>query len=155
MKTNWKLLFENLAISLMVGGLAGIISNNARQVYDQIAKPAGSPPAWVFPVVWTVLYVFMGVGAYLISKSNHPGKENALWIYRVQLFLTLIWPIFFFNQGNYQKAFYLLCVLWISILIMIISFFKISKCAALLQLPYLLWVTYAGYLNYQIVRLSA
>lgn len=108
-----------------------------------------SPPAWVFGIVWTILFFLMGISAYMVytSDANSDRKRNALIIYGVQLIFNLLWSIFFFNKQWYWFSFAWLIVLWFLILTMIVMFSNISRKAALLQIPYLLWVTFAGYLT--------
>ena len=149
-----KPLVISLLISLGVGGLAGLISSNSTELYGELNLPALSPPSVVFPIVWTILYILMGISAYLIYSSNSQNKDRALRIYGVQLLLNFIWPIVFFNMQMYLLAFIILVVLWITVLVMIMSFYRISPLAAYLQIPYLLWLTFAGYLNLSIYLLN-
>ncbi len=154
MKLNTKLLISSIFISVGVGALAGLLTTDSVQVYEQLIKPPLSPPSWVFPVVWTALYILMGISAHLISISDDPRKEQALKIYGMQLFLNFCWSIVFFNMQQYLLAFVILVLLWILIVLMIRSFNKINPLAAKLQIPYLLWVTFAGYLNLAIYFLN-
>ncbi|MFA9465588.1 MAG: TspO/MBR family protein [Velocimicrobium sp.] len=154
MKLNVKLLISSIAISLGVGALAGLLTMNSMEVFQTLEKPPLTPAAWVFPVVWTILYILMGISAYLISVSDNADKERALRIYWIQLFLNFLWPIVFFTLEEYLLAFFILVLLWIVILSMIRVFWKINPLAAKLQIPYLLWVTFAGYLNLAIYFLN-
>jgi len=149
MKFKWKLLAICVLIPLAVGGLAGLLSGGGMAEYSTLDKPPLSPPGWVFPLVWTILYVLMGAASYLILTSDAPPEEvrTALAVYGVQLAVNFIWPILFFSFGLYLFSFIWLILLWILILATILIFYGISKPAALLLLPYLLWVTFAGYLN--------
>ncbi|MEE0060279.1 MAG: TspO/MBR family protein [Acutalibacteraceae bacterium] len=144
---NLKQLAISLAISLGVGLLAGILTANSFDVYSGLIKPTLSPPAVLFPIVWTVLYALMGISAYIIYKSDSDYKYLALTIYVLQLVFNFFWSIIYFNLQNPLFAFVWLVMLWVLIIAMIITFAKIDKTAALLQIPYLLWVTFAGYLN--------
>ena len=123
-------------------------------IYDKINTPPLSPPGWLFPVVWTALYILMGVSAAIIFTSDSTQKDDALFIYAVSLVLNFSWSIFFFNLLSFIVSFIILVALWLSIIITIIKYYKINKAAAWLQLPYLLWVTFAGYLNFAIVLLN-
>lgn len=156
MKINWKILFICIAISLIAGGVAGFISKNSMNAFTALNKPPLSPPGWLFPVVWTILYLLMGIASYLILTSDAPLKDvgNALKLYFIQLFFNFLWPILFFQLELYSFAFIWLIVLWLLILATTISFSRISKPAAYLMVPYLLWVTFAGYLNLGIAILN-
>ncbi|BBF43232.1 integral membrane protein [Lachnospiraceae bacterium KM106-2] len=154
MKVNWKHLIISLAISLGIGGLAGILTSNSMDVYSGFVKPPLSPPGIAFPIVWTILFTLMGISAYLIYESNSEKRDSAIQIYALQLLLNFSWSIVFFNLQNQLLAFFVLIALWICILIMILRFTKINKTAGYLQIPYLLWVTFAGYLNLAIYLLN-
>lgn len=155
MKVNWKFLLVNIAIALLVGGLAGILTSGSVYIYQEINVPDFSPPGFVFPIVWTILYILMGVSAYLIHQSEESNeKEDALLIYRIQLFLNFMWSLIFFNLQAYLFAFVILVVLWVAILVMIVRFYNINPLAGKLQIPYLVWVTFAGILNLAIVILN-
>ena len=119
-------------------------------------QPPLSPPGWLFPVVWTVLYVLMGIASYLVSVSDAPHEEKAraLWTYGIQLAFNFLWPIAFFNLKWYLFAFLWLVILWILILITALRFGRIRKPAGYLLVPYLLWVAFAGYLNLGIYLLN-
>lgn len=152
MKINWKQLLSSIAIPLLVGALAGLFTRNAMMNFELLEKPPLSPPGWLFPVVWTILYTLMGISAYLIktADANEKEKADALSIYFYQLVVNFLWSIFFFNFEWYLFSFIWLVLLWILIVQMIRQFYEISKTAAYLNIPYLLWVTFAGYLNFAI-----
>ena len=156
MKIDFKKLILNLAIPLAVGGLSALITKNSMEMFSQIEKPPLSPPGWLFPVVWTILYVLMGVSAYIVQKTNgsKTKKDSAIAVYTLQLIFNFFWSIIFFNLKAYLFAFLWLLVLWILVLWNVISFYKINKTAGLLMLPYLIWVTFAGYLNFGIFLLN-
>lgn len=154
MKINWKALIVSIAISLGVGALAGFLTRNSMTLYPTLVKPPLAPPGWIFPVVWTILYVLMGISAYIIYTSNSKDKEEALRVYILQLMMNFFWSIIFFNQQAYLLAFFILVILWVLILIMIQKFKDINTLAGILQIPYLLWVTFAGYLNLAIYLLN-
>lgn len=145
-------LLISVAISLGTGFLSGILSSGSRQIYENMERPPFSPPGVVFPIVWTILYILMGIAAYLIwSKKDALGRKEALRIYGIQLFLNFLWAPVFFKLGQPTLAFVILVLLWITIFVMIGAFQKIDKKAAWLLVPYLLWVSFAGYLNLAIV----
>lgn len=156
MKIDKKRLIICLAIPLVVGGAAGLLTMNSMEAFEALNQPPLSPPGWLFPVVWTVLYVLMGIASYLASVSNAPHKEKAraLWTYGIQLAFNFLWPIAFFNLKWYLFAFLWLVILWILILITALRFGRIRKPAGYLLVPYLLWVAFAGYLNLGIYLLN-
>ena len=149
MKIDKKRLIICLAIPLVVGGAAGLLTMNSMEAFEALNQPPLSPPGWLFPVVWTVLYVLMGIASYLVSVSDAPQEEKAraLWTYGIQLAFNFLWPIAFFNLKWYLFAFLWLVILWILILITALRFGRIRKPAGYLLVPYLLWVAFAGYLN--------
>ena len=117
--------------------------------FASLAQPPLTPPGWVFPVVWTTLFLLMGIASYLASNSGgrRPAVGGALALYSLQLAFNFMWPIFFFNLGWYLFAFGWLVVLWLLILAETVRFFRLSRPAGYLMLPYLAWVAFAGYLN--------
>lgn len=144
----------SILLALTVGGLSALATANNMNIYNKINTPPLSPPGWLFPVVWSILYILMGISAAIIFTSNSSKKDNALFTYAVSLVLNFSWSIFFFNLQSFILSFIVLVALWLSIIVTIIQYSKISKTAAWLQLPYLLWVTFAGYLNFSIVLLN-
>lgn len=153
MKIQWKKLVLCIAIPLAIGGVAGLLTQNGMETFQLLNKPMLSPPGWLFPVVWTILYTLMGIASYLVLTSEKPNY-SALIVYGLQLVINFFWSIIFFNLGAYLFSFIWLVLLWILILVTIILFFRISKTAGTLLLPYLLWVTFAGYLNFGIYLLN-
>ncbi|MBQ8301531.1 MAG: tryptophan-rich sensory protein [Clostridia bacterium] len=146
-----------IAIALAVGGLSALFTKNNMDVYERINRPMLAPPMIVFPIVWSVLFILMGIGSaivYLNRYKDFDTASSALKIYAFQLVVNFFWSIIFFNLQAYLFAFIWLIVLWILILLMIIQFYKISPLAAYLQIPYLLWVTFAGYLTFMIYLLN-
>ncbi len=142
-----KPLLVNLFIPLAVGGLSAFLTKDSMEVYGGINQPPLSPPAWLFPVVWTILFLLMGVAAYLVWMRDSTGRNGALTLYGIQLVFNFAWTLIFFNLQNYGLAFFWLIVLWVLILLTTIRFFKETPAAGWLMLPYLLWVTFAAYLN--------
>ena len=139
--------------ALIVGGLSAFLTRNSMNIYDRIVKPPLSPPGWIFPVVWTVLFVLMGISCARVSvkgKEENINVNKALKTYRLQLAVNFIWSLVFFNMNAYLLAFFWILVLWWLIFTMIKEFSKTDKIAARLQVPYLLWVTFAAYLNLMI-----
>lgn len=155
MKLDWKKLLLFLGIPLAVGGLATLLSGGMGE-YPQLIQPPLAPPAWVFPVVWTLLYLLMGYASYRVYTSGRSKDsiQKALVLYGIQLFLNFLWPIVFFGLEWRLTAFFLLIGLWIAILLTIRAFSRVDERAGDLLLPYLLWVTFAGYLNLSIFLLN-
>lgn len=154
MKIQWKRLLVYLAIPLAVGGLAGILTKDSMMQFALVNKPPLSPPGWLFPVVWTILFLLMGLASYLVSRSDSAQKRPALILYAIQLIVNFFWSIFFFNFEWYLFSFFWLVLLWVLILLTIRAFWRVSPVAGILLIPYLLWVTFAGYLNLAIYLLN-
>ena len=150
-----KSFYIALGIPLAVGGLAALLSGGMGN-FEALSKPPLSPPGWVFPVVWTILYLLMGYSSYRIYTSSAPNHKirGALKLYIAQLAANFVWPIVFFAFSQYLLAFFVLLVLWVLIFWTIQRFTKIDTRAGDLLLPYLLWVTFAGYLNLGIYLLN-
>ena len=154
MKIQWKKLIYYIAVPLAVGAAAALLSREGMKMLDAVIKPPLTPPAWLFPLCWTVLYVLMGVASYLVAVSDDDLRGNALVFYGVQLNLNFFWPLLFFNLAAYLFSFIWLVILWTIILATMLKFYKISERAGDLMLPYILWVTFAGYLNFGIYMLT-
>lgn len=153
--------FLKLIIVVGVSEFAGIIGSifavlSIQTWYAGLAKPALNPPSWIFGPVWTILYFLMGVAAFLVWRKGTEREEVkvALGIFCVQLFLNAIWPIIFFGLRSPSWAFIEIIILWLAIIWTTIVFFKICRPAAFLFLPYILWVSFAGYLNFAIWQLQ-
>ena len=156
MKIKWKPFIISLVIPLGVGALAGILSGSGMREYSQMNQPPLSPPGWVFPIVWSALYLLMGYASYRVytADADKAQKRNALISYGIQLFLNFLWPLVFFGLGWYLTAFWLLLLLWIAIFLTIRAFSSIDERAGDLLLPYILWVSFAGYLNLGVYLLN-
>ena len=153
-KPKWMIYAGCIVGTLLLGFLSSFFVS-AGMDYKILQKPPLSPPGAVFPIAWSILYILMGISLALVLLA--PGgrdKSAALKIYAVQLAVNLLWPFFFFTLGWYFFSFLWLCLLWVLILATILSFQKISPRAAWLLVPYLLWVTFAGYLNLGIALLN-
>lgn len=153
MKIQWKKLILCIALPLAVGGLSALLTRDGMQTFQSLKKPPLSPPAWLFPVAWTILYVLMGIASYLVLTSGKPNRP-ALTVYGLQLAFNFFWSLIFFNMEAYLFAFIWLIALWVLILVTMLLFFRQRETAGYLLLPYLLWVTFAGYLNYSIYLLN-
>ncbi len=145
-----------LALPLIIGGLSALLSGPGMELFASLEQPPLSPPGWLFPVVWTLLYLMMGLASCLVLEAGGERKQisAALTLYGVQLAVNFFWSIFFFNMQLYLFSFFWLVLLWCLILATLISFYRLSKPAGLLLVPYLLWVTFAGYLNLAIALLN-
>lgn len=142
-----------VAVPLLAGYLTSQpLTGDISSTYAVLAKPAFFPPAWIFAPVWTVLYLLMGIAAYLVWKKEGFGKPLVLFL--IQLVLNLLWTPIFFYFHLYLLAFIEIIVLILAVLMTILSFAKRSKPAALLMLPYLLWILFASILNFLIFRLN-
>ena len=146
-------LIYALIIPLAAGAFSSVLTPDSSEIFNMLNKPPLSPPGWLFPVVWTVLYIFMGLASFLVYTSDKYTKP-ALTLYCTQLFLNFMWSIIFFNLQMYLAAFFWLFLMWFLIIITIVLFYEICKPAAYLMIPYLVWVTYAGYLNLAIYMLN-
>ena len=122
--------------------------------YQSIQKPSWNPPNWLFGPVWTVLYIMMGISVALIWHSRHNAKKTAISFFVVQLMLNLLWSYIFFGKQDIFLAFIEIIAMWIFILLTIIFFYRINKTSAYLLIPYLLWVSFATFLNYSIYLLN-
>lgn len=146
---NWKKLIFWILIAEGVGVITGLLSMDGVEYYNAaVVQPPASPPKWLFPVVWGILYGLMGVSAYLVSQTE-PSKERSrgLNLMITQLIVNFFWPLFFFNVQAYGFSLLWLLLLWFLVLWMILTFRKTSPLAAWIQIPYLLWLTFAIYLN--------
>lgn len=136
-------------IALAVGGLSALLSMNGMNMYtDNLIKPPLSPPAWLFPVAWTILYVLMGIGAariWLLPESQE--RSRGLNLYVIQLVVNFFWSLIFFNAQAYGFAVFWLFLLWVLVFLMILQWRKIDPVAAWMQIPYLIWLTFAAYLS--------
>lgn len=148
-KIQWKKLILCLAVPLGVGGLSALVTRRGVEEFQALAKPPLTPPQWVFPVVWTLLFVLMGLASYLMWTSSGPqGEKRGAWtVYGVQLAVNFLWSIFFFNLKAHLLAFAWLVFLWVLITVTMARFRRLSQTADRLLIPYLVWVTFAGYLN--------
>ena len=155
MKLNWKRLLINLAIPLGVGGLSALISGGMGD-FKTMNQPPLSPPGWIFPIVWTVLYLLMGYAAYRVQTSGKDPEQirKAMRLYGVQLLLNFLWSPVFFGLHWYLVAFFILVALWVMIYLTMLAFSRLDETAGDLLIPYILWVTFAGYLNLGVYLLN-
>lgn len=143
-------LIINILIPILGGFLVSYINRNSYKVYDALKKPFLTPPNIVFSIVWSILYVLIGIAAYRIyikNKSNIDDK-GAYFFYLIQLLLNFMWSFIFFTFRLYGISFIWIIILIIFVLITFVKFIKIDKIAGILFIPYILWLIYASYLSY-------
>lgn len=149
-------LILSLAVPLAVGGLSAYLTMGAMEEFEALNQPPLAPPGLVFPVVWTALFILMGIASYLVVRAQAPQSitKKALLFYGIQLGLNFFWSLLFFNLGLHLVSFFWLILLWCIILLTAVQFAAIRRLAGLLMVPYLIWVAFAGYLNFAIYWLN-
>ena len=148
-----KLLFY-IITTILIGVIPSIFVFKSMNVYNSLNRPPLSPPSIVFPIVWTILYMLMGISIYIIMQSKRKLKKNARLIYYIQLITNALWSPIFFGFEEYFLAFLWILMLIVFVITMIFTFYKISKKAAYIQIPYLLWLLFASYLNFGVFVLN-
>lgn len=153
---NLAVLIICIIIPVAVGSVSGIATNSGlSDWYVALNKPSFNPPNFVFAPVWTALYTLMGISLFLIWQSSRSGARiHALIIFSIQLFLNFAWSFLFFYFQKPALAFIEIVMIWFAILFMIILFYRVNKWAAFIQIPYLLWVSFASVLNAAIWQLN-
>jgi len=156
MKVKWKPLLLSLAVPLAVGGLSAFVTRRGMKLFQAVRQPPLSPPQWLFPIVWTILFLLMGTASYLVytSRTARWRVRRALGVYGLQLAVNFLWTLLFFNWQAYLAAFLFLLLLWALIWVTFLLFRRIRKTAGSLLLPYLVWVAFAGYLNLGVYLLN-
>ena len=149
----WRYLIP-VAAALLVGGLAALLTQGDFAKYAAMEKPPLSPPSWVFPVVWTALFLMMGYAAYIVTSIGGTKAKEAMTVYYAQLFFNFLWSILFFRAGLYLVAVFDLIILIAVVTIMVIRFSRIDEKAGYLTLPYLIWLCFALYLNIGVAALN-
>ena len=148
MKIKWTDLIIWVVATELVGALSALISGgNFSEFYSSLELPPFAPPGWLFPVMWSILYALMGVSAYLIWESGNTRRKGAIILYGAQLFANFLWTPVFFGLKSLKGATVVVVIMLILITAMIISFLRINKTAAYLNLPYLFWTAFATYLT--------
>ena len=143
---------KSILVPLLVGALVGFLTSNYIN-YNNLVQPSFAPPAILFPIVWTILYTLMGV-SYGILKSNSLTDDKINTIYYSQLFVNALWSFFFFVFELRLFAFFWIVLLIALVILMIIEFYRKNKVAGLLQIPYLLWISFASVLNLAVYLLN-
>lgn len=146
---NYKKLFISILIPVLLGTIVGLLINTDN--YQTLIKPVYSPPESLFPIMWSILYVLMGISSYIIYENN---DKESLEIYKLQLFVNLMWSIIFFTFKFYLVSFVWILVLDSLVIYMIIKFYKTNKIASYIQIPYLIWIIFASYLSLGIYLLN-
>lgn len=156
LKKNRGLLILCLLIPLAVGGLSALLTGGGMERFEVIRKPPLTPPGWIFPPAWSILYLLMGLASYMALTSGREAAEirAAHIVYGVQLAMNLLWSLFFFNLSTYLFSLLWLVALWLLILLCLILFCRLKHAAGWLMLPYLIWVAFAGYLNLGVYLLN-
>ena len=156
MKNKWKIYAFWIALSEVVGIIAGLLIRNGVEIYGlTVNKPPLSPPDWLFPVVWTILYALMGISAarvWLAEDSQEKSRSISLFI--AQLAVNFFWPLFFFNLQAYGFALLWLILLWVLVFLLIFNTRRVDMLASWLLIPYLIWLTFAIYLNFGVYLLN-
>lgn len=150
----YKTLIISIAIPLLIGVVSGFLTMNSMETYKELLLPKYAPPGYLFPIVWTILYILMGIASYLVYQSNDEDKNKVLLLYGIQLVMNFIWPILFFNLHAYLLSTVWLLLLFALVIIVTYLFFKINHIAGYLMIPYVLWLGFALYLNFNIFLLN-
>lgn len=150
MYSKYKPYIISVLLTFIFAILGGIVTYFGMPSYESVEKPFLTPPSYVFPIVWTVLFLLMAFGAALIFQSNSQNRSAALLIYAVQLTFNFWWTVFFFGLRAYLFSFIWLIILIVLVSAMIVSFYKINHTAGLLQIFYLIWLVFAAYLNFMV-----
>lgn len=150
---NFKKLSVFILIPLAVG-LVGYLLGGNTDIYSQIVKPSFVPPAFLFPIVWTILYILMGISFYIVANTDSNYTASALKVYIAQLAVNALWPLFFFRLNLFLFSFLWIILLIVLVGYMIYLFYKIKPIAAYLQIPYLLWLIFASILNFAVYSLN-
>ena len=141
-------------LPLAVGGAAAVLTMDAMAQYSALPQPPLAPPAWVFPAVWTVLYLLMGGGSRRVYRLGTQESRNALMLYYVQLAAHFVWPLLYFRAQEYEVAFWWLLLLLALVLAALSAFSRLDKAAGRLLMPYAAWLLFAAYLNYSMMRMA-
>ena len=153
MKINYKYLLLSILLPVFLGSFIGFLTAPFNDYYE-IILPSFAPSGILFPIIWTILYILMGISSYIVATSNFSNKYDALFIYGIQLVINLFWSVWFFVFKFYLLSFIWILLLIAFVVIMIKKFYEISKLSAYLQIPYLLWLVFAGILNISIYLLN-
>ncbi len=154
MKFKWKTFWYSLALTFLFAIGGGIATYAGMPQYEAAEHPFLTPPSWLFPVVWSILFLLMAYSAAVIYDSGSHHMPKAIFVYALQLTMNFWWCVLFFGFRLYLAAFIWLLLLWAAVLVMIVLFYRINRTAGLLQIFYLLWLTFAAYLNFGVYLLN-
>lgn len=156
MKKDRKTLLLCLAVPLAVGGVSAWLTQDGMEAFRHLRQPPLSPPQWLFPIVWTILFLLMGWASFRVCSAGAPAGQTgrALGVYVLQLIVNFLWPVFFFKLDWYLFALLWLLLLWVLIWILLILFARICPSTWWMLAPYLGWVSFAAYLNWGIWQLN-
>jgi len=155
MKIDWKALILAILLCESAGIAGSVFTTPAIPTwYASLNKPSFAPPGSVIGVVWIILYFLMAISLYLVQVSKNKQKGIATKVFGVQLFLNMLWSLLFFGLRSPLYGMIGIIILWLAILVTIVKFYKVSKTAAYLMIPYILWVSFASFLNYLILVLN-
>lgn len=152
-KINWKRLIIIIIITFIVGSFFSFFTMNNMDTFKELKKPINVPGV-LFPVVWSILYLLMSISCYIITTKDDKNKDNAIIWYGIQLIINSLWSLIFFGFSAYLFSFIWIILLLAIVIIMIVKFYKIDKTAAYLNIPYVLWILFAGFLNLGIYILN-
>lgn len=152
MKINFKKLFIIIFLTISVGSFFSFFVS--MDFYKELFKPSFAPPGYIFPIFWIILYILMSISLYLVTNYNNQNNFNYYMIYIVQLIVNSFWTLIFFGLKYYFFAFLWILLLIILVIVMSYLYFKRNKIAFYLLIPYLLWLIFAAYLNFQIYLLN-
>ena len=153
MKINIRKLLFYIIVPLFLGSIVGFLTSSSNN-YNEFIQPKFAPPSILFPIIWTILYILMGISSYIIAESNNYDKNNSLVVYWTQLIVNLLWSFIFFTFKLYFFAFLWIILLILLVVLMIKRFYSISKISAYIQIPYLIWLIFAAILNLSIYILN-
>lgn len=153
MKINYKKLILMIVFTFFIGGFFSFFIPNSRGFYASLEKPPLSPSGFIFPIVWSIIYILMGISLYIVSEYEYKKEENYL-IYIIQLVVNSLWTLLFFGFNLKFLSFLWILLLIVLVITMLISFYKTNKWAGILNIPYLLWLMFAAYLNFGIYILN-
>lgn len=153
-KATWRSLLLLIGITVGLGMLVGFLTQRDSSFYEELSKPFFAPPGWVFPLAWALLYAAMAAAMWFVLRAQGRDRKLLLGLYAAQLAVNLVWPYLFFTQQALGLAFFWLMLLWMLAGIMLYQFFRESRAAGWLVVPYQLWLTFAAVLNFCIARLN-
>lgn len=153
MRIDWKKLIIITVITFIVGTFFSFFTMNSMDTFKYLSKPINVPGV-LFPIVWSILYLLMSISCYLIVKSNDKDKKEGIILYAIQLVINSLWTLIFFGFGAYLLSFIWIIILLIVVIIMLAKFYNINKIAMYINIPYVLWLLFAAYLNLGIYLLN-